>query len=212
MTQMKKDELRRKQEEAAQRTLSANRERDSQLTSYALSTGTPDVDKEETKSDIDQHYKKTVLDAYKKRFKDRQPEKDDNGNDILSFNSPEEATKFFTDLAKEKKPFFVIEVDRQGNPTGNYKVSYGDGQLHEKSAKPDQIQGLYQDFLNQMKSPKPKPENTESKDRTTSINMKDRLAQMKKDNPKDQMNKDDLSQESGPTAPNPFDTTLKPKE
>lgn len=157
MTKSKNDELKRLQEEAAKQTLAAEAIRQQKLaatTQYLIPSPQLESEKDEKGKTIDA-YQEAVLKAYKDKY-NIDPELDKHGNSVLHFSSPEEAHKFFKELADQKMPFLTFEIDASGGFTGNYKMSYGDGQLHEGRISPDKISALQQDFKNKME-PQPKP-------------------------------------------------------
>ncbi|WP_367606817.1 hypothetical protein [Legionella sp. W05-934-2] len=211
MTQSKKDELRRIQEEAARKTMTANQEMSKNLTTFILPNPKLANDEGEDKDaklmKAIEDYNRLVLDAYRKEF-EKEPLKDKNGHDVLEFGSHEEAIAFFKKLAAKKIPFMVIEVDANGNPNGRYALSYGDGELLEGKVNPDQLNNIRQDFINNLKGLKKEPENT---DKSDFKNRFTELKERKSPNPE----KSPASSTDPSITPNPIDVSIpkaRPKQ
>lgn len=79
-------------------------------------------------------------------IKKKDKEKGNGEGPGLLFSSLEEAHNFFNDLAKINVKFLGINIDAQGNPTGLYHLSIGDGRLYEGNINPNQIDVLKKSF------------------------------------------------------------------
>ncbi len=147
---------------------------------------------EEGAEEFTDKYYDAILKAYEKEFK-RKPEVDENGRYVLAFDKPEQATNFFQKLAEQKVPFLAIAIDANGNPTGQYYMSLGDGTFKEGKVPANQIGSIGKSFEEAMKAKAPTPKSQHN-------DFKSRLQEQKQS----------PEAPSDSTAPTPFETTPTP--
>ncbi len=113
---------------------------------------TPDINNDDSVEKKSwEAYNALILDAYRTTF-NKEPDIGEDGHTRLSFSSAKDAETFFQDIASENIPFFAINIGADGRPTGEYMMSYGDGQLHKGHCDPGQINALHKEFKNKVDS------------------------------------------------------------
>ncbi|QDP71952.1 hypothetical protein FOG18_04865 [Legionella israelensis] len=164
---------------------------------YALQVGSPKpaIEEKEEKA-LDDDYQQ-IINAYQEQFPDRQLENDKEGRPVLRFNSPEEASQFFKKMAEQNHKFAAIEITPDGKPTGNMKVSFGDGKLHEPKINPEHVSDFLKAYnqwnttqnaekkeelksqLMQMMKPDYQWDKTQEAEKNPAKNLRDSLQKMK---------------------------------
>lgn len=204
MTQAKIEEQKRRNEEELERARLKEQERQY---AWQLASISPEaqVETEEKKVEFEQDWQK-ILAAYQKEFPDRKLEERKGGSPVLRFDSEEEAHQFFEKMAKEKHSFAVFEITADGKPTGNVKLSFGDGTLHEAKLAPEKVNDFRKAYADWRQAQEPEKKAALKEQLTNMLkpsldarNMRDAVKNMKKEEPAPPS-----------TAPNPFKDKMNP--
>lgn len=134
------EEVFRRAQEELERAKMAQRE--AEQSQFLLQQQKSVGQKEETKPGNDGL---SLLDAYKKKFPERQI-KEHNGLKVLTFENPKEVRSFFEERAKAGNEFLAIECDNKFNPTGKVLLSL-DGKVHECKLNESQLEALKEKYI-----------------------------------------------------------------